>query len=158
MDIFTRLHEDHDNVSLIFKKIDSMKSKETAQTHEQLFKELYTELELHAKVEEDVVYPVFKKYEETRKIVEESVREHKEIDTLLSEIKGMRPDDEKWMGKLGELQRKVEHHVNEEEQQLFPQGRKVISEERLQQLGEAFEKKKEELRGERSGFEACEKR
>ena len=154
MDIFTLLHEDHENVSLIFKKIESMKGKETAQTHEQLFKELYTELELHAKVEEDLVYPVFKKYEETRKIVEESLREHQEIDRLLSELKGMRPDDQKWMGKLGELQRKVEHHVKEEEEQLFPQGRKVIGEERLQQLGETVETQKEELRGQRSGFKA----
>jgi len=154
MDIFTLLHEDHENVSLIFKKIESMKSKETAQTQEQLFKELYTELELHAKVEEDLVYPVFKKYEETRKIVEESLREHQEIDRLLSELKGMRPDDQKWMGKLGELQRKVEHHVKEEEEQLFPQGRKVIGEERLQQLGETVETQKEELRGQRSGFKA----
>ena len=70
MDIFTLLHEDHENVSLIFKKIESIKSKETAQTHEQLFKELYTELELHAKAEEDTVYPVFKKYAETGQIVE----------------------------------------------------------------------------------------
>jgi hemerythrin superfamily protein len=157
MDIFTLLHEDHENVSLIFKKIESMKSKETAQTQEQLFKELYTELELHAKVEEDVVYPVFKKYGETRQIVEESVREHKEIDRLLAELKGMRPDDQKWMGKLGELQRKVEHHVKEEEEQLFPQGRKVISEEQASQLGESFEKKKEEFRGQHSGFETCQK-
>ena len=150
--VFSLLHEDHENVALIFKKIESMKSKETAQTPEQLFKELYTELELHAKVEEDLVYPVFKKYEETRKIVEESLREHQEIDRLLSELKGMRPDDQKWMGKLGELQRKVEHHVKEEEEQLFPQGRKIISEDQAQQLGETVENKKEELRGQRSGF------
>jgi hemerythrin superfamily protein len=154
MHVFSLLHEDHENVSLIFKKIDSMKSKETAQTHEQLFKELSTELELHAKVEEDIVYPVFKKHGETRQIVEESVREHKEIDNLLYELKGMRPDDQKWMGKLGELQRKVEHHVKEEEEQLFPQGRKIISEEQLQQLGETVEEKKEKLRGQRSGFKA----
>ena len=154
MHVFSLLHEDHENVALIFKKIDSMKSQETAQTHEQLFKELSTELELHAKVEEDIVYPVFKKHGETRQIVEESVREHKEIDRLLSELKGMRPDDQKWMGKLGELQRKVEHHVKEEEEDLFPQGRKIISEEQLEQLGETFEEKKEELRGQRSGFKA----
>jgi len=152
MHVFSLLHEDHENVALIFKKIDSMKSQETAQTHEQLFKELSTELELHAKVEEDIVYPVFKKHGETRQIVEESVREHKEIDRLLSELKGMRPDDQKWMGKLGELQRKVEHHVKEEEEQLFPQGRKIISEDQAQQLGETVENKKEELRGQRSGF------
>ena len=154
MHVFSLLHEDHENVSLIFKKIDSMKSKETAQTHEQLFKELSTELELHAKVEEDIVYPVFKKHGETRQIVEKSVREHKEIDNLLYELKGMRPDDQQWMGKLGELQRKVEHHVKEEEEQLFPQGRKIISEDQAQQLGETFEEKKEELRGQRSGFKA----
>jgi hemerythrin superfamily protein len=154
MDIFTLLHEDHENVSLIFKKIESIKSKETAQTHEQLFKELSTELELHAKVEEDIVYPVFEKHGETRQIIEESVREHKQIDRLLSELKGMRPDDQKWMGKLGELRQEVEHHVKEEEEQLFPQGRKIIGEDQAQQLGKTVEKKKEELRGQRSGFKA----
>jgi len=64
---------------------------------EQLFKELYTELTLHAEVEEDIVYPFFEEKQETREIVEESLQEHEEIETLLSELKVMPPDDEEWM-------------------------------------------------------------
>ena len=57
MDVFSLLHEDHENVSLIFKKIESMRSKETEQTREQLFKELYTELTLHAEVRKTLSIP-----------------------------------------------------------------------------------------------------
>jgi hemerythrin superfamily protein len=155
MDVFSLLHEDHENVSLIFKKIESMRSKETEQTREQLFKELYTELTLHAEVEEDVVYPFFEEKQETASIVEESLREHEEIETLLSELKAMRPDDEEWMSTLSELKEKVEQHVQEEEGEFFPTARTLISEGQMQRLGETVETMKEELRGQRSGFKAA---
>jgi len=86
-----------------------------------LFKELYTELTLHAEVEEDIVYPFFEEKQETREIVEESLQEHEEIETLLSELKVMPPDDEEWMSTLSELKEKVEHHVEEEEESSSPQ-------------------------------------
>ena len=155
MDVFNLLQEDHENVSLIFKKIESMGSTETEQTREQLFKELYTELTLHAEVEEDVVYPFFEEKQETASIVEESLHEHEEIETLLSELKAMRPDDEGWMSTLTELKEKVEHHVQEEEGEFFPTARTLISEDQAQRLGETVETMKEELRGQRSGFKAA---
>ena len=155
MDVFNLLQEDHENVSLIFKKIESMRSTETEQTREQLFKELYTELTLHAEVEEDVVYPFFEEKQETASIVEESLHEHEEIETLLSELKAMRPDDEGWMAALSELKEKVEHHVQEEEEEFFPTARTLISEDQAQRLGETVETMKQELRGQRSGFQAA---
>ena len=91
MDVFSLLHEDHENVSLIFKKIESMRSKETEQTREQLFKELYTELTLHAEVEEDVVYPFFEEKQETASIVEESLHEHEEIESVIASKPSFRP-------------------------------------------------------------------
>src|SRR5436853_6288500 len=115
MDVFSLLHEDHENVALMFKKIESMKSKETEQTHEQLFKELYTELTLHAEVEEDVVYPFFEEKQQTASIVEESLHEHEEIETLLSELKAMRRDDERCMSTLTDLKEKVERRGTAEE-------------------------------------------
>jgi hemerythrin superfamily protein len=155
MDVFDLLHEDHQNVSLIFKKIESIKSTETEQTREQLFHELYTELSLHAEVEEEIVYPVFEHKQETSEIVEESLNEHEEIETLLFELKAMAPDDPKWLGRLGELQQKVEHHVQEEEGQLFPKARKLISQDEAEELGETVQTTKDELRGQRSGFKAA---
>jgi len=155
MDVFNLLQEDHENVSLIFKKIESMRSTETEQTREQLFKELYTELTLHAEVEEDVVYPFFEEKQETASIVEESLHEHEEIETLLSELKAMRPDDDGWVTTLTELKEKVEHHVQEEEGEFFPTARTLISEDQAQRLGETVETMKEELRGQRSGFQAA---
>ena len=143
MDVFSLLHEDHENVSLIFKKIESMRSKETEQTREQLFKELYTELTLHAEVEEDVVYPFFEEKQETASIVEESLHEHEDIETLLSELKAMRPDDDGWVTTLTELKEKVEHHVQEEEGEFFPTARTLISEDQAQRLGETVETMKE---------------
>jgi hemerythrin superfamily protein len=155
MNIFDLLHEDHENVSTIFKKIPSMHGKDTAQTHEQLFKELATELELHAEVEEDIVYPFLRDRPETGPIVEESLLEHQEIETLLYELKALRPDDQNWMTRLKELHDKVEHHVREEEGRLFPAARKFTSNDQAEQLAETVQTTKAELRGQRSGYKAA---
>ena len=158
MDIFSVLHQDHENVSTIFKKFEAFKGKQgSAQTCEYLFKELDRELSLHAQVEEDIVYPVFEKKQETRQIIEESLEEHKEIESLLSDLREMPPDDEsleEWMSQLQELQEKVEHHVQEEEGQLFPKAKKIISKDEAEQLGEKVQTTKDELRGKQDYQEA----
>jgi iron-sulfur cluster repair protein YtfE (RIC family) len=158
MDIFSVLHQDHENVSTIFKKFEAFKGKQgSAQTCEYLFKELDTELSLHAQVEEDIVYPVFEEKQETREIIEESLDEHKEIESLLSDLREMPPDDEnleEWMSQLEDLQERVEHHVQEEEGQLFPKAKKIISKAEAEQLGENVEATKEELRGKQDYQEA----
>jgi iron-sulfur cluster repair protein YtfE (RIC family) len=158
MDVFSVLHQDHENVSTIFKKFEAFKGKPaTSQTCERLFKELDTELSLHAQVEEDIVYPVFEEKQETRQIIEESIEEHKEIEGLLSDLREMPPDDEsleEWMSQLEELQEKVEHHVQEEEGQLFPKAQKIISKDEAEQLGEKVQTTKNELRGKQDYQEA----
>jgi len=158
MDIFSVLHQDHENVSTIFKKFEAFKGKQgSAQTCEYLFKELDTELSLHAQVEEDIVYPVFEEKQETSEIIEESLEEHKEIESLLSDLREMPPDDEsleEWMSQLDDLQEKVEHHVQEEEGQLFPKAKKIISKAEAELLGEKVQTAKAELRGKQDYQEA----
>jgi iron-sulfur cluster repair protein YtfE (RIC family) len=158
MDIFSVLHQDHENVSTIFKKFEAFKGKQaSSQTCEALFKELDTELSLHAQVEEDIVYPVFEKKQETRQLIEEAIEEHKEIESLLSDLREMPPDDESledWMSQLEELKEKVEHHVQEEEGQLFPTAKKIISKDEAEQLGVNVQTTKEELRGKQDYQEA----
>lgn len=158
MDIFSVLHQDHENVSTIFKKFEAFKGKQgSSQTCEALFKELDTELSLHAQVEEDIVYPVFEKKQETRQLIEEAIEEHKEIESLLSDLRDMPPDDEsleEWMSQLEELKENVEHHVQEEEGQLFPKAKKIISKDEAEQLGENVQTTKEQLRGKQDFQEA----
>ena len=156
MDIFSVLHQDHEAVANIFRKIETMKGKNASpETREQLFKELYMELSLHADVEEEIVYPVFEDNSETEDIVNESLQEHEEIESLLNELKDMRPDSSDWMAKIGELKQEVEHHVREEEQNLFPRARKIIGEGEAQELAETFQTAKDELRGQRSGHKTA---
>lgn len=155
MDIFSLLHQDHENVATIFKKFEAMTKQETPETGERLFNELYTELNLHAQVEEDIVYPFFEEKPETRDIVEESLKEHEEIESLLAELKGMRPDDsnwKEWKSKLDDLKEQVEHHVREEEGEFFPKAQSIVSAEQAREMGETVEATKKELRGEQSAY------
>jgi hemerythrin-like domain-containing protein len=88
-------------------------------------------------------------------MVEESLQEHQEIESLLAELKGMRPDDanwEAWKSKLDDLKEHVEHHVREEEDEFFPKAKSIVSAEQAREMGVAVEAAKNKLRGERSAY------
>lgn len=144
MDVFKLLEKDHEKVKGIFNKLAET-SDGAQKTRETLYKELAAELTVHAKVEELIVYPRLKEVEELQEQVEEAVDEHHEAETLLEELAGISKDDKQWLVKLAELQEAVEHHVQEEEQELFPQARDFLDDDELTELGKAVEQEKKEM-------------
>lgn len=104
-----------------------------------LFRKLKNALTLHTRAEEQVFYPALENFDETRDLITEAYREHGEVDQLLEEISGLNPTNEQWLDKIAELRESVEHHVSEEEDELFPQVEELFDEEQLQQLGAQME-------------------
>ena len=141
MDAITLLKTDHEKVSGIFEKLEE--TTETAEkTREELFAQLKQELDLHAHIEETIFYPVLKKAEETREITMEGIQEHHVVKVLLRELDSMGVGSETWTAKLKVLKENVEHHVEEEEDDMFKSAREVLSKEQLEELGSLMEQEK----------------
>lgn len=113
---------------------------------QQLVDRIAEELEVHARIEEEIFYPALRELEEARPLLQEAEREHQEVKTMLAEIKGLPVDDEQLGEKIKELKDAVLHHVKEEEGELFTQA-KGLGDQRLTELGRELQERKQELTG-----------
>jgi hemerythrin-like domain-containing protein len=149
MNAFTLLKEDHDKVAGILEKLDAT-TERGIKTREELFTQLKTELDIHAEIEEMIFYPELEKHDETRDITLEGIEEHRIVKELLAELDALAKDDEVWTAKMTVLKENVEHHVEEEEGEMFPKARKALTEEEIESLGtrlEAAKKKQKAATG-----------
>ena len=112
--------------------------------HVELFRKIYQDLDVHSRIEEELLYPILKESEETREIAAEAVEEHRVVKQLLKELDVSQKGTEEWTARCTVLQENVKHHVEEEEGEMFSKARKVLSEQQLEDLGTrmAAEKKK----------------
>ena len=151
MNAFTLLKADHKKVAGILEKIDST-TERGVKTREELFTQLKTELDVHARVEETIFYPELEKADETHDITLEAFEEHRLVKQLLAELETMDKSDEQWTARFSVLKENVEHHVEEEEGEMFPKARKVLSNEQAEILGTQMEEaKKAELKAAAAG-------
>ena len=145
MNAFQLLKEDHQKVSGIFQQLEPT-TERAEKTRTELFAKLKEELDIHARIEESVFYPAIKQAAETREIVLEGFEEHHVIKMLLNELGAMPVDTEEWAAKLKVLQENVEHHVEEEEGEMFQKARQVLEEEQINELGARMEELKSQLK------------
>ena len=145
MNAFQLLKEDHQKVSGLFQQLEPT-TERAEKTRTELFAKLKEELDIHAKIEESVFYPAIKQAAETREIVLEGFEEHHVIKMLLKELEAVPVDTEQWTAKLKVLQENVEHHVEEEEGEMFQSARQVLSEDEINQLGTQMEELKLQLK------------
>jgi hemerythrin-like domain-containing protein len=143
MNAFTLLKADHKKVAGILEKIDAT-TERGIKTREELFTQLKTELDTHTHIEETIFYPALEKADETRDITLEAFEEHKVVKTLLGELESLGKDQEEWTAKFTVLKENIEHHVEEEEGEMFTKARKVLSEEDAETLGSRMQKAKGE--------------
>ncbi len=142
MNAFDLLMMDHQKVSGIFDQLE-MNDGGVAGSREQLFRQLKNELDVHAHVEETIFYPALKDAEETRELIAEAYNEHAAVKDLLAELEATAPGEGGWDDLLAELRENVEHHVEEEENDLFEQARLVLTSEQAQELGARMEQEKQ---------------
>jgi Hemerythrin HHE cation binding domain len=143
MNAFELLKKDHEKVSGIFEKLDST-TERGVKTREELFTQLKQELDIHAQIEEQIFYPAIKEAKETHEITLEAFEEHAVVKQLLAELDELPKDDETWGAKLTVLKENVEHHVEEEEGEMFASAKKVLSSEQIEALGARMEVAKKE--------------
>ena len=137
MDAIELLKTDHRKVEKLFDGL--MKSKGEVS----LFRELDKELTVHAEIEEKLFYPAAKNMAPTRDLVLESIEEHKQIKMVLSDLEQADKGTDEWRAGLKVLMEDVQHHVGEEEKELFPKVEdKVLSRQELEDLGKRMEEMK----------------
>jgi hypothetical protein len=92
-------------------------------------------LDVHEAIEEKILYPALKSHPEARDIVLEGYQEHHVADLILEELGRVATDNEKWGAKFKVLKENIEHHIEEEEGEMFRTARGLFSREELQDLG-----------------------
>ena len=134
------IRQDHKKVEGLFKKFQQTKG---AQAKRRLAENAMAELEVHAALEEEIFYPAVKKEVEDGSLVQEAIEEHQTVKQLISELKGMDQADEEFESQFSQLVENVQHHVEEEENEMLPKVEE--SELDLNSLGQQMSQRKQEM-------------
>jgi iron-sulfur cluster repair protein YtfE (RIC family) len=108
-------------------------------TRERLFAELKAELELHADLEEQHLFPILRKNAETKELVADAIRDNKELRAMLAELEALPKNDETFAEKLRELQKAFRQHARDDKKELLPAVQRALSEEQAQDVAEKIE-------------------
>ena len=134
MDALQLLKDDHDKVKRILSEgEDTTDRAEKART--ELFARLKQELEVHERIEEEVFYPALKAHPQAREIALEGYEEHHVVDQIMGELEATPVTDETWAAKFTVAKENLEHHIEEEEGEMFAKARQAFSNEELEELG-----------------------
>jgi hemerythrin superfamily protein len=141
------LKADHAAVKKLFAQ-EERATKQDEKKKQSIFDQINDALTVHATIEEEIFYPAVKKAREEnlKDEVREAYEEHQQIKNLLVKIANITPGDESWDMKIKVLKEDVEHHVKEEEGEMFPDARKFLGEKRLNELGAELQARKQELK------------
>ena len=134
-DAIALLKADHTAVKKLFAQEE--KAIKDDDKKQEIFDQIKNALTVHAAIEEEIFYPAVKKArsEHLKDEVREGYEEHQQIKTLLAQIASITPADETYDSKVKVLKEDVEHHVKDEETEMFPDARKFLGEKRLIELG-----------------------
>src|SRR5262249_21620646 len=109
-------------------------SERATKTRRQVLETLVSELNEHELKEEKVLYPALQSHPETRDIVLEGFEEHHVADVVVQELRKVAEDDEAWGAKFKALKETIEHHIEEEEREMFRAARSLLSRDELRDL------------------------
>jgi len=142
-DAIALLTEDHKHVKAAFKEFEELGDRAFA-TKKKIADRICAELTAHTIIEEEIFYPaVREQVKEGEDLVDEAVVEHQSARELIAQIQAMTAEDDLFDAKVKVLSEQIEHHVKEEESEMFPKAKK--SELDLVVLGEKMAARKEEV-------------
>ncbi len=134
MDVLTLLKEDHDRIKKMLEDGDST-TERGEKTRTELFERLKTTLVAHEAMEEEILYPALKAHPQAEELTLEAYEEHHVVDLVLEELEKTPVTDEKWGAKFTVAKENIEHHIEEEEGEMFKLIRQAFSAEEREQMG-----------------------
>jgi hemerythrin-like domain-containing protein len=141
MDAIALLETDHQKVKRLLNELEST-TERGVKTRTELFATIKGELTLHEVVEEEIFYPALKSHPKAQDIVLEAYQEHHVVDLLMGELEALDVSDETWGAKAIVMKENIEHHIDEEEGEMFKQARRVFDRQELDDLGARMEARK----------------
>jgi hemerythrin-like domain-containing protein len=135
------LKEDHRKLQGILEDISATTTK-ALKKRETLFQKAKDELIAHEAIEEELFYPILKENSETRSLALEAYEEHHCANNIIAELNDLSFDDETWIAKFTVLQENLNHHIKEEEKEIFKKAKGILSKQELAELGEQMQKMK----------------
>lgn len=141
-DAISLLTKDHAEVKTMFEKFEGLSDRSMA-SKKKVADQICRALTLHTRIEEEIFYPAVRKAIRDEDMMDEAAVEHASAKELIAQIEEMDPADELYDAKVKVLSEQIEHHVGEEEGDMFPKVRKTDLD--LVALGEAMAVRKEEI-------------
>ena len=143
MNAISLLEDDHKKMKQLLEQIGSTND-DAIDKRKELFERIKGELQVHEKIEEEIFYPALKDHPKAKDIVLEGYEEHHAVDVLLDELDDVAFDDERWIPKMTVIKENIEHHIEEEEEEMFEKARSILDDNELNELGDRMKQMKEQ--------------
>ncbi len=143
------LIQDHRKVQKMFSEFEKLGSGDMEEK-EDLVRDACTELRVHTMVEEEILYPALREELDDKGLIDEADVEHTVAKQLIGELEEMSADEDLFEAKFKVLGEYVNHHITEEEKEIFPQAKKAKVD--MQSLGQQIKKRKEEILDEKQAI------
>jgi hemerythrin-like domain-containing protein len=134
MDAISLLKTDHDRMKKMLDEGEST-TERGVKTRTELLTTIKRELTVHERIEEEIFYPALKEHPKARDIVLEGYEEHHVVDEIMGELEATDVSDETWGAKFKVMKENIEHHIEEEEGEMFKKARQVFERKELEDLG-----------------------
>ena len=144
MDALQLLRGDHEKVKRMLEELDAT-TERAKKTRTEMFERLKHDLTIHETIEEEILYPALIEFAKTKDITLEAFEEHHVVDLIVAELEATPVTDETWGAKLTVMKENLEHHIEEEEDEMFKQARQVMDHDELAELGDKMDARKKQL-------------
>jgi hemerythrin-like domain-containing protein len=145
MNAIKMLKGDHDRVQELFKEFEAA-GERAYEKKRGIAEQVFTELEIHTRLEEEIFYPAVQARagQEGEELIAESLQEHHVVDVLMREMRKLDPGNDAYQAKFQVLMENVEHHIEEEEGEMFPMASERLG-DTLDSLGAKMGERRQEL-------------
>lgn len=143
MDALDLLKEDHDRFRDLLKEGEEL-SERAREGRTRLFADLKRRLLIHERMEEEVLYPALRNNPKAHDIVLEGYEEHHVVDLIVDELSVTDVSDERWAAKFAVLKENLEHHMEEEESDMFKKAKKAFDRDERELMGAQMQLIREE--------------
>ena len=134
VDILTKDHREVD--ALIATLEQAGDSTSSATNYQSTFQQFVTALSIHMQAEEEIFYPAMRNVEGEEELVVEAYDEHNEVKGLLLQMKSLDPSSTEFQENLKQVKMGIQHHVSEEEGEMFPDAQEKLGDDRLREIGQ----------------------
>ena len=141
MNAIAMLKADHDKMKKLLTDLETT-TERGVKIRAELFSRIKGELTVHEIIEEEIFYPELKAHPKAKDIVLEGYEEHHVVDVLMKELEELDVTDESWGAKALVMKENVEHHMEEEEGEMFKTARQVLDAAELDDLGKRMAARK----------------